>query len=139
MPDVADEVRTLLLADATISGLVGTRVNTDFLPQGSAMPAIVLYTVSEVSHEMLGGIVGLDRARVSIHCFAESRGAANTLWDAVRLQLACYRGTPESLYIKAINQALGHEDTVDRVEVGTDQYRFVTSQDFFVWYEQTTA
>ena len=139
MADIVTEIRTHLLADATIAGLVGTRIEADGLSQDRDMPAIALWIISETPHEHLDGIVDTAQARFQVDCYAKTRGEASELGAAVRLKMTKYRGTPSTIYIRSINQASGQRHTFDEVEPGSAVRRYVHSQDFFVSYQVATS
>lgn len=139
MPDISGTIRTLTLADGTVSGLVSTRMYSDALPQNATMPAITYFVVNTDAYEHLGGIVDIARARIQIDCFAATRTAANALADAVRLALEKYEGTVGTQFIHEINLVSGELHGIDRPEAGTDQRRYITSMDFHVHYQTTTS
>lgn len=139
MPDISAAIRTRLLANGTVAGLVGTRITSDVLPQGSAMPAITYEVVDTLPSETLAAIADVSRARVQVDCFAASREGANALADAVRLSLQMFRGSIGDQFINGIQMVTGEIQTVDRSKAGTDQRRFITTQDFYVFYRTTTS
>lgn len=134
MYDVGATIRKLILTDASIASSVSSRVYSDHLVQGAELPAIVFRVISEVANEHLGGVVGVDQARIQIECYATSRPSANELMYDVRNLLATYRGSISGVYLKTVSQASGHRYLTDRAEAGSDYHRFITSQDFFVFY-----
>lgn len=140
MPDISATVRTITLADATVSGLVGTRMYSDTLPQNATLPAITYFVVDTVPSETLTAIANVSKARIQIDCYAATRTDANSLGDAVRLALELYNHTVSgSQYVLAIHMVGGESHTIERSESGSDQRRFVTTQDFHVSYRQTTS
>lgn len=139
MPDILKEVKIYLLADSTITDLVSTRIVTGHLYQGQGLPAISLRSVGGSPHDQLVGIVPIAEARIEVDCYADSREDASEVWNRVRLRLTGYRGTPDTIYIKGITQATGDQDLSDPEEAGTDQRRYIVSQDFRVFYETTTS
>lgn len=86
-------VRTALLADATVAGLVGTRVYPRYLPQGGALPAIALHLISGVPDQASSGPTGPIERRVQVDCWAERYAAAASLAKAVRDRLDGLNGT----------------------------------------------
>jgi hypothetical protein len=139
LPDIGATIRTLTLADGTVSGLVSTRMHSDVLPQRASLPAITYSVVDTLPNEHLAGIAALSRARIQIDCYAATRAAANSLADAVRLALATHRGTTSGQRISSITMPSGEAYSFDPVEAGSDQRRFVTSMDFYVFYQTTTS
>lgn len=141
MPDIGSTIRTILLADVTVSGLVATRIHSDFPPQGIAMPAIVYSIVDTTAYEHLAGIADVARARIDIQCAADTRTQANSLGDAVRLALEKkVRGEQsDGQFINEINLVTGETTFVVPPETGSDKRRFITQLDFFVHYRTTTS
>lgn len=139
MPDIAASIRTRLLADASVAALVGTRIQSDVLEQGQTLPAITYQVIDTVPNETLAAISDVSRARVQVDCFGATRGAANALADAVRLSLQMFRGLIGSQFVNGIQMPTGEIHLVDRNEAGTDQRRYITTQDFYVFYRTTTS
>lgn len=139
MPDIGGTIRTKTLATSSVSDLVSTRMYSDVLPQSVTMPAITYTVIDTTPNEHLTGIADVSRARIQIDCFATSRAGANALGDAVRLALEKYRGTVGTQFINEINLATGERYDIDRSETGSDQRRYISSQDFFVSYRTTTS
>lgn len=87
-----EELRALLLADATVAGIAGDRVNFGAHPQGAALPALVLSNVSDNAALTMQGAHGMVEARVQVDCYALTYGAAKTLGRAVHQLLHAHRG-----------------------------------------------
>lgn len=140
MPDISATIRSILAADATVSGLVSTRIRSDFISQGETMPAIAYWVVTTTPSEHLTGIADIARARIRIECYATTRSGSHTLGDAVRLALELSnRGDNSGQFINSISLTSGESDLIDRPERGTDQRRFITQMDFDVHYRTTTS
>ena len=138
--DISADIRTRTLADGTVTALVGTRMYSDALPQNTIMPAITYFVVDTVPQECLTAIADVSTARIQIDCFADDRGGANSLADAVRLALEMKNHVlTGTQYILAINLDAGEQHTFDRPEAGSDKRRYVTTQDFRVSYRATTS
>jgi hypothetical protein len=79
-------LRDRLLADATITGLVGTRVDWDVRPQGKALPAITLAMVDERDQGM-GGAQVTRNTIIQADCWASRAIDSHTLAEAVITEL----------------------------------------------------
>ena len=135
MNDLTTAFSKLLLSDTAITDLVGSAVFADQLPQGvKSKYAIVFNTITESANDHLSGPLGFDLATVQVDCYSKTRSDANQLRLTVRGVVAGYAGTMDATYIKGISQSTGYATTTDRVLAGTDQYRFVATQDFLVSY-----
>jgi Protein of unknown function (DUF3168) len=76
-------VRAILLADATVAGLVGTRVYTGTMPQRATFPLITLKKVDKLSDLTLEDAVGPNRLRVQVDCWAQDVDGVRALAAAV--------------------------------------------------------
>lgn len=125
-------VRTILLQDATVSGLVGTRVYPKILPQSPTLPAITYQRVSRVQvADHLTGPGSMGRPRVQVDVWASTDSAAEALGAAVKARLNGYRGTVPG------------EGEVHRIALETEGGLFDAelllhrhSADYFVWHEE---
>ena len=140
MPDIQSTIRTLTLADGTVSGLVGTRMYSDVLPQSPTLPAIVSIVIATEAHEHLSGIANIAQATIQVDSYAETRTAANSLADAVRLALEKQgRGDNSGQFINEINLISGERHGVDAPQDGSARFRYITILDFLVSYRTTTS
>ena len=85
-------LRSLLLSDATIAGLVGSRVFPMFKPEGQAYPAVVYQRVDGEHPLAQDGPAGRGVAVLQISALAESYETAKTLQKAIVSLLHGYRG-----------------------------------------------
>lgn len=75
--------RSLLLADPTVSALVGERVLYGAMPQRPTFPRVQITKVSKTSGLLLSDAVGMNQVRVQVDCWARSIDEARALADAV--------------------------------------------------------
>ena len=139
--DISATIRALLVADAGVSA-VTTNVYSDALPQRVTLPAITYFVVSTDPEHTTGAtnIEAITRARIQVDALADSRSAANSLGHLIRLALDTQgRGDNDGTFVNDILLAEGEKHMFDRPESGSDRRRYVTSQDFFVWYRTTTS
>lgn len=117
--------RAILLTNAQVSAIVGTRVDWGSQTQGAGYPSIVLHVIDDFEDATMTGPSGLSQGRVQVDCYAETYGAAKLLSRAVRAVLDGYRGGQFS--------GIFHAATRDGREGGTNEatrpYR--VSLDFF--------
>lgn len=86
------DLQEFLTDDATIAGLIGSRVYPDILPQSVTYPALTYSEVSGVRVRDFDGPTGRARLRISIHSWSETSLQRNQLADAVRTALDGYAG-----------------------------------------------
>lgn len=140
MPDISSTIRTIALADANVSALVGTRMYSDALPQAATLPAVRYQVIDTLPTECLVAIAPVARARLQVDCYATTRSASVSLADTMRIALEKkYQGNNSGQYIHEISLQEGERHAVDRPESGTDQRWYITILEFFVFYTTTTS
>ena len=76
-------LRTFVLADVTIAGLIGTRYYSLRFPRTRVLPAIVYMKISGFrEHDMDGSSIATPR--IQFDCWANSYGGAKALATALR-------------------------------------------------------
>ena len=82
------QLRTRLLNDATIAGLVSSRVDWGVRPQGKPLPAITLALVNDARDQHLGGVQTTQGPLVQVDCWASTYADMANLREAVITLLA---------------------------------------------------
>lgn len=108
MSTIEEAVRYLLINDAAVAALIGSRVYPIALPQGSTLPAAVFHMIDATEDDF--GV--LSDPRIQISCFAATYDGAKALRQAVKNCLKRYRGTAKGILIEHI-----------AVEPGTNESR----------------
>jgi hypothetical protein len=85
-------LRSRLMGDATVSSLVGTRVDWGLRPQAKSLPAIRLTVVPTPRDYTMGGAQNTQFYRVQVDCFADRPKTADDLRQAV---IACLEPAAE--------------------------------------------
>lgn len=121
---------SLLLADAGIAAIVGTRVHPNSRPQGSAFPSITVLSISGGPEYADDGETGHDVRRVQVDCWSMTYTEAKGLAAAVRNVLSFFHGTTSGIFF-AITTL---EDIRDLREGGGNdaEYPFHIALDFIV-------
>lgn len=112
-------LRTHLLSDTTIAGLVSGRIFPLRLPQKAEMPAIVYQQISGVRFAHLRGAEALARPRFQVDCWARTHDGAVALGAFVRQRLNGFAGTwtsDESPSVDITVQAILLQDERDLFE-----------------------
>ncbi len=133
MKDIRPALRTYLLADPTISGLVGGyRIHHQRLPQDQVEPSVVYLKVSEQGDYHMQSDSGLNQMRMQVDAWAQSTDAATELADAVhdRLSGARVRIDYDSEFINLRGSFVinGRDDYDDVTQL------FRISRDYILWY-----
>lgn len=128
--DFQSGVRARLLADSTVSGIVGTRIDWVNRPQKAALPAISLQTVSDPRSEHLKGFDGARETRVQCDCWAATYSAALAL---ARAAIAALK-SPATISGKKFGNARvdAQRDLGENVADGNFIHR--QSVDFIIWH-----
>jgi len=92
-------LRTLVLSNGSVAGLIGTRLYPNKLPQSPTYPAVVYERVGSSAVRRLGGGANRIRPRIRFHCWAETYGAAKNTAEALRDLLDGYRGAAGAFQI----------------------------------------
>lgn len=96
------EIYTLLYADTTVKGLVGTRIYPQVARQKENRPHIIWTVISTDREQKLDAPVGLATHNVQFDCINATYDSAQTLCDAVRKAIDGYNGTPSTDKIEEI-------------------------------------
>jgi hypothetical protein len=129
MKDVRPALRTLLLADTTVSNLVGgSRIYPGVLPQGQRSPSLVYNRISGVFPFELDGSGGIVQNLIQIDAIADSSDTASNLANAVHDALNGFRGTVATVEFKGIFQT----NERDIFDSAVQLHR--VSRDFSTWF-----
>lgn len=86
------KLANLLLAHAPLVALVGNRIQWDTLPQGSAMPSIVMFVISGVTDYTMQGASGYVQTRVQFDCRGTTAASARAVAEDLEARLSGFRG-----------------------------------------------
>ncbi len=129
MRDIRPALRTFLLADPTVSALVGgSRIHHIRLPQDQVEPSVVYIKISEFGDYNLAQDSGLGHVRMQIDAWAQTSDAATQLANAVYDRLTGANTTMDTVKVLGAFLDSGRDD-YDGV---TRMYR--SSRDFMIWY-----
>lgn len=116
-----------LLADATVAGLVGTRIAPiGGEAAGGGLPVIGYQRISTVAASHLTGGGTLDRARLQVGCWAATAQGAMALAEAVRAVICPDEGEGIGLFLDMEGP---------RLDIDTRNWGAVA--DYFIWQERT--
>jgi hypothetical protein len=92
-------LRSRLLADATIAGLVGTRVDWGLRPQAKSLPAITLDLPGSPRDYHMGGAQNTQITRVQIDAWGTTPKQVKDIADAVIAELEPRSGSFEPSFV----------------------------------------
>ena len=133
-----EDLRDYLLAQPSVSSLVGTRIVPDALPQESLLPGCDIELVNTSHDHYLGGLAGMANSTVAIDCYGSTRSSAHEVAAAVMFSgVTTLRGVVGGTSVSGIRLTGGPSDAVEEVDPGTDDRRFVSTLILEVhWAEQ---
>jgi hypothetical protein len=122
-----------LLATSGVTALVSTRIFPGRRPQASALPSIVLTTISGAPLYSDDGEAGLASARIQIDCWGATYTSAKTVARAVKAALSAFVGDAGGITFQNILV----DAERDFSEGGADaaEYLHRTNLDLIVWWE----
>jgi len=136
MKDIRPALRTFLLEDPIVSGLVGGfRIHIGRLPQDQVEPSLVFNRVSEIGDYKMDGDTNLWQTRIQIDAWAQNFDLTAELANAVYDHLSGHRGVvvynSDALYIQGAFLANGFDGFDDITKLSR------MSRDFLIWYSET--
>lgn len=135
------DLRTFLLADGTISGIVGQKIHPLRFPPTPAYPAILFSIITGDRSNHYRGADGLAAPRIQFDCYATTYLGAELLAEALRKRVNGFKGVMGGSPGTTV-QGIFYDSERDFYEEGADQgtgsgaglYR--RSVDYFVNYEE---
>lgn len=80
-------LRAQLVGDATVTGLVSSRVYPEIMPQNVQYPAISYQRISTTRTQFLTGVDDFTKVRIQVDCWDESYSGVKSLASAVKSAL----------------------------------------------------
>lgn len=125
---------SLLLANATLTSLIGDRLTWKVMQPTAELPRVVLHTISSVSDYKMSSATGLVTTRIQVDCLGKTYASAQSVSSAVMACLSGYRGISGTTTFEGIF----HENTRDAFEEDdTPSELFGVSLDFTIWHKET--
>lgn len=123
------ELRSRLLADGTISGLVGTRIDWGVRPQGKPLPAITLTLANDTRDQAMAGIQNTQGPLVQIDCWAEKYADTVTLREAVIALIATAATVSGVRFLAAQN--INTHDLPEKTDTGIVHHSMIRAN---IWH-----
>jgi hypothetical protein len=105
-----EALRSRLKSDATVSGLVGARVDWGLRPQGKALPAIRLTLVPTQRAYHMGGAQTTQQYQVQADCFGETYKQAFDVRQAV---IACLEPAVGEFQFSFVTRDFDRPEVID--------------------------
>jgi hypothetical protein len=116
MPTFAENLRTYLVSNGTIAGLIGTRIYPLSIPQTPDFPAIAYQVSLDDYYEQHGGSENLARTVFTIAVVAKTYGEVLTIANAIKSILHNFRGNIGTTPVQGIQFQEDRQD--DDKELG---------------------
>ena len=126
---------TLMEADTTIEGLVGTRIFPMVVPQDTTMPCITYQKISGNWQVQISGPHNMSQERFQINCWATTYAGAKALAEAVRAEFSGYDTGNASVSVHIITLE-NETDTINENADVRGSRRYGRMMDFLVWYKK---
>lgn len=137
MADVVSAVRSYILAQSSVSDLIGQRMYLDRLMQDTTLPAATIDKTSATPDHTLSNLSGFVKTRLNIRCHALKRLDANALANAIyRCGIAGVKGTTNGVDIRGVMVEEGQRNYVVDARDGSDDPEYVTEFDLMVSYRE---
>lgn len=92
---IVETIRSVLIADVTVAGIVGQRVYAVDIPDAPLFPLLVIGKAGAIGEYDFGGDAGIERARIRVDCYSDAgQSQLLALKSAVRAALSGYSGGP---------------------------------------------
>ena len=145
MADPALGVRAYLLAQSSVTAIVGSSTSARFypevLPQNATLPAVSYETISDLPDHCIGaewGRCGYSQARIAIDCYAAtaaaSKNLARTIMSVVSGPTARLRGVYGGVNFFDVMIDQGSRTEQDPPNDGSDERRYLTTIELMVSY-----
>lgn len=129
--NIEQAVITTLESDATVTGLVGTRIFPKVAEQNAELPFIVIDLISQTPQHLMGSDTTVLPSRVQVTCYASTYASVKTLADAVRAELQDFSGQMGGGTGPTVQRAF-LDNELDNYDSTRDRYEQV--MDFFIWW-----
>lgn len=128
-------LRAKLIDDATLTGLVGTRIFPGRAPQNTKFPYIVYHRISTVRPATLDtGNAKVPEVRMQVDVVASSQAEVETILSRMRIIMDNFRGTSAGVTVLGVSV----DDEQDQPEYyeGSDTVFYHSSLDFSIIYRE---
>lgn len=129
-------LRSALVANATVAGLIGTRIYPVLAPATASLPFVTWRRVAIRRQQTLGGPAGMPVTSVEYSIFGTTYEQARAVADAMRSVLDGYGGTANNTEVK---QTSLEQESDDFVTLGGAELppAFQITQQYDVFWQET--
>lgn len=130
----ADWVRAKMLADASVSARLGTKVYPGVVPQGTARPYATVHLVDDPGDHTFSGASAFRAARVQVDVYADTAAVRDAALGEIRAALNHATGTQGGLAVNVclfLSEGWDWEPELD----GRDQQVYRGTHDYQVIWD----
>jgi len=129
-------LRARLIDDATLSGLVATRIYPGRAPQKPTLPYIVYHRISTIRSATLdAGNTKVPEVRMQCDVIATTQSEVETIMNQMRIVMDNFRGTSAGVTI--LGGSVSDEKKQPEFFEGSDTVFYHSSLDFSIIYRES--
>lgn len=129
-------LRSALVANATVTALLGARVYPVLAPASAALPFVTWRRTGIERSQTLGSPMGVPRVTVEYSIYATTYEQARDVADAMRVCLDGYGGTADNTEVKQTSLETESDDFVTLAGADMPPVYQIT-QTYDVWWQET--
>ena len=122
-------IRSILVADATLTSLVGSKIYPNAPPQGTQSPFVVINVISNLPTNTKAQASTMDRYRIQVSTFSTDFNTCQTVKNRIRVLLENVINTTSSGTTIQVSQFQNEVDGID--QMSTLDGTFYNYSDYF--------
>ncbi len=134
--DIEGELRTFILADATVAGILGTSLYPDQVPSSASGDYCKYEIITDPFDTHHGGASALAHTQFQITGWSPTNARRRALKNALRVRLHGHQGDIGTLKKCAITDIEPLPAPPDEPDDGTDKKEFKFIWSFTVWHQR---
>jgi predicted exporter len=129
-------LRSAMIADATVSGLVGSRIYPVLAPASAALPFVTWRRTGIEREQTLGNPMGVPRVTIEFAIYGTTYNQARQAADAMRVILDGYGGTADNTQVRQTSLENEVDDFVNLQGADLPPVYQIT-QTYDCWWQET--
>jgi len=130
----AKALRARLIGDATLTGLIGTRIYPGKAPQDPTLPYVVYHRISTTRTPTLNGPTLVPETRIQLDIIATSQASAELVATAIRNRIDGYTGTSAS--VSVLSSVVEDEQDMSEAIDGSDSIYYRVVMDVLIQHRE---
>lgn len=129
-------LRSALIANATVSGLIGTRIYPVLAPAVAQLPLVTWRRSGIARSQTLGAPMGVPQVSVEYSIFAATYETAREIADAMRVTLDGYGGTVDNTTVRQTSLE-NESDEFVQLQGSDLPAVYQITQSYDVWWQES--